>query len=370
MVSTCSKAHNQLQPTACQPTPEWRQSPTWDCEEGSLPCSEESANGDNIQSESERPSSPAVEGKESSASIEEVSIPNSQSKNASSPSENRRDTLQAWEQLADTLRKDSRRTGTMIERTGPACRQRFKKILQAHKQNETRSLQKTGTDEEVDEHVQNMTDIVALVDAHEEEKTQKSLSVKQRKSTEKEAALELRKASMLGIVNREKLSNVSQLDGALVREKQGQRKRKRQSAGSSDDNKENIPTIAKRSRGQSAIERVLEQRQVEDTKLLQEVCEREDCRQQEIVGGIDRLSNSIAALVDLNKAQIERENERKADERARESQIFDLMKTVLQQKNNCSSSFLSSSTVISSQIESKHHLSSSSSSTGPPVKYS
>ncbi|KIJ24057.1 hypothetical protein M422DRAFT_275258, partial [Sphaerobolus stellatus SS14] len=305
-------------------------------------------------SESERPSSPAVEGEESSASIEEVSIPNSQSKNASSPRwlpwqdrflaaeviklrpflENRRDTLQAWEQLADTLHKDSRRTGTMIDRTGPACRQRFKKILQAHKQNETRSLQKTGTDEEVDEHVQNMTDIVALVDAHEEEKTQKSFSVKQRKSTEKEAALELRKASMLGIVNREKLSDVSQLDGASVREKQGQRKRKRQSAGSSDDNKENIPTIAKRSRGQSAIERVLEQRQVKDTKLLQEVREWEDHHQQEIVGGIDRLSNSIAALVDLNKAQIERENERKADERARESQIFDLMKTVLQQKNN------------------------------------
>ena len=71
-----------------------------------------------------------------------------------------------------------------------------------------------------------MTDIVALVDAHEEEKAQNSFSVKQRKSTEQEAALELQKASMLGIVNWERLQDVSKLDGASVREKQGQRKRK------------------------------------------------------------------------------------------------------------------------------------------------
>ncbi|KIJ52002.1 hypothetical protein M422DRAFT_243577 [Sphaerobolus stellatus SS14] len=181
---------------------------------------------------------------------------------------------------------------------------------------------------------QNLTDIASLVDAHEEEKGQKSLTVKQRESTEKQAALELRKAAMMGIVNRNNLSDISGLEGSTVREKQGQRKRKCQSAGPSEtlDDKENIPI--KRLRGQSAIERFLKKRQDEDSKLLQEVREREDRRQQEIVGGIERLSSNIMALVDLNKAQMERENQRKAEENSRESQLFDLVKTVLQQRNN------------------------------------
>ncbi|KIJ30427.1 hypothetical protein M422DRAFT_268081 [Sphaerobolus stellatus SS14] len=186
------------------------------------------------------------------------------------------------------------------------------------------SLQKTGTNEEVDDHVKNLTDIASLVDTHEEEQSQKSLTVKQHESTEKQAALELRNAAMMGIVNCNNLNNISELEGSTVC----------QSAGPSKtlDDKENIPI--KCLCGQMAIEQFLEKCQDENSKLLQEFHEREDHHQQEIVDGIEHLSSSITPLVDLNKAQMEQENQQKAEENSRESQLFDLVKTVPQQRNN------------------------------------
>jgi len=106
----------------------------------------------------------------------------------------------------------------------------------------------------------------------------------------------------------------------------------RQSIAALDDtDKENMPDKHRR---KSVMERVIEKRQEEDKALLTEVREREDQRQREILAGLDWLSNSIASLVDFSKTQMEQQTQRQAEDKSRESQIFDLMKTVIQQKNN------------------------------------
>ncbi|KIJ31629.1 hypothetical protein M422DRAFT_266657 [Sphaerobolus stellatus SS14] len=327
MVSTRSKSRRELPLQA-------RKSPSWDCETGPLPLNEDPTESDVVHAESPKsPSPPCLF--DSSESINEVQAVGRQSTNAQSPrwlpwqdrflasevlkhkpfQEPRRDTQKAWKNLADELRKDSRSVGTEIGRTGSACRARFYKILDGHRKNETRSLQKTGTDEEVDEHVENLTELASLVDSHEEVKTQKTAAGKKRVSAEQQAALDLRKSAMLGVVNRDTLTDVSHLEGATVREKQGQRKRKHASAGPSGldtEDKENIPV--KRPR-QSAIERIIEKRQKDDEELLKEVREREDQRQHELLGGLDRLSDSIATLVDLSRAQMQQQNQQQDEER-------------------------------------------------------
>jgi hypothetical protein len=79
-------------------------------------------------------------------------------------------TRNAWDNFSVDLLKDSALNGTPINRTGEACRARFQKLIKAHKvsdpfthisafaeyikADQTRSLQKTGTDEEVDNHIE------------------------------------------------------------------------------------------------------------------------------------------------------------------------------------------------------------------------
>lgn len=67
-----------------------------------------------------------------------------------------------------------------------------------------------------------MTEIVMLIDDQKSEKTN-SAKEKQRADVESQAAAELRAASTTGMVNRQTLTDVSQLPSATLREKQGQR---------------------------------------------------------------------------------------------------------------------------------------------------
>lgn len=67
-----------------------------------------------------------------------------------------------------------------------------------------------------------MTEIVMLVDDQKSEK-QNSTKEKQKADIENQAASELRTASTTGLVHRQTLTDVSQLPGATLREKQGQR---------------------------------------------------------------------------------------------------------------------------------------------------
>ncbi|KAK6996171.1 hypothetical protein R3P38DRAFT_2800193 [Favolaschia claudopus] len=60
----------------------------------------------------------------------------------------------AWDGLAVDLLKASTINGKPINRTGPACRARLEKLLDAQRREQTRSLQLTGTNQEVDDHLE------------------------------------------------------------------------------------------------------------------------------------------------------------------------------------------------------------------------
>jgi len=94
-------------------------------------------------------------------------------------------------------------------------------------------MQKTGTNEEINEFIEvcfwiihfmpyadlrkTMTQIVALLDAQDERKTMKSSKTKAKAQTEQEAALELRAATMRGLVKRQTLADITLLEDATSR---------------------------------------------------------------------------------------------------------------------------------------------------------
>lgn len=105
-------------------------------------------------------------------------------------------------------------------------------------------MQATGTDEEVDEHVQvnpsrflseyrflillckkTMTEAVQLIDDLQLQGEKASESAKLKLEKERQAGLEMRRAAMQNMVRREELTDVADLETATVRERQAQRKR-------------------------------------------------------------------------------------------------------------------------------------------------
>jgi hypothetical protein len=66
---------------------------------------------------------------------------------------------------------------------------------------------------------------VSLLEEWKIEKEKKLSDVETRTSVESKAALELRDAAMKGVVKRQGLTDISQLDGSTLREKQGQRRK-------------------------------------------------------------------------------------------------------------------------------------------------
>lgn len=69
-----------------------------------------------------------------------------------------------------------------------------------------------------------MTELQALIDVQIDAMKEHSARSKLKAATEERAGLELRDAAMKGLARSEGLIDVSELDGASVREKQGQRK--------------------------------------------------------------------------------------------------------------------------------------------------
>ncbi|KIJ40479.1 hypothetical protein M422DRAFT_256740 [Sphaerobolus stellatus SS14] len=213
------------------------ESPAWDCETQSLPEND--------------PDGPPCASPVDATSAESPAI-NSHTQNAKSPKwlpwqdrflarevfahrpflAGQHKISAAWDTLAAKMKEDS---GDEIERTGSACRTRFKLLIKHQKKNETRSLQKTGTNEEIDDHIKVMIDLVDLVEGYEASKEEFTASTKKQQEMQQKAALQMR---------------------ASVREKQGQRKRKLMALSESD--KENVNSHSrKRVRHQTAIDKAL-----------------------------------------------------------------------------------------------------------------
>ncbi|KAJ7511540.1 hypothetical protein B0H11DRAFT_2214420 [Mycena galericulata] len=186
---------------------------------------------------------------------------------------------------------------------------RFKKLLKAHKADETRSLQKTGTDEEVNQHIELMTQIAELVHAREFARDERSAAARKKADVETTAASQLRDSAMRGLVRREALTDVASLDGASVREKQGQRKRHR--SLTSDSEKENDAVERKPKRRRNQLADIVKERNVTDAKRLEEARKMDEKRhaetvalqerslalQESMAAGLGKLSEGIAVLV-------------------------------------------------------------------------
>jgi hypothetical protein len=164
-----------------------------------------------------------------------------------------------WNKVSEALNTTS---GGKIDRSGNACKERFRKVLKAHRvsellsfssllmliilqNNNTRSLQKTGTNEEVDLQVkvrviywhskrrplttlaQNLDEISSLLEGQERIATQATDVLKKKVATEEEAGRQMRDAAMSGMKRREEMIDVGELESATPREKGGQRREKR-----------------------------------------------------------------------------------------------------------------------------------------------
>ncbi|KIJ43356.1 hypothetical protein M422DRAFT_253237 [Sphaerobolus stellatus SS14] len=86
------------------------------------------------------------------------------------------------------MKEDSR---DEIERTGSACHTRFKLLIKHQKKNETCSLQKTGTNEEIDDHIKVMINLVDLVEGYEASKEGFMASTKKQQEMQQKATLQM-----------------------------------------------------------------------------------------------------------------------------------------------------------------------------------
>ncbi|KAJ8094464.1 hypothetical protein PM082_010898 [Marasmius tenuissimus] len=184
----------------------------------------------------------------------------------------------AWDKFAERLYQTSISTGsrTPIRHTGASCRTRFLRLMEKHVADQMRSMQKTGTNEEIDEHVKNMTELYELYTPRKSNLQQLSAKAQSKIRAEENAGAELRDASMKGLVEHEKLTDITkQIQGSTIREKQGQCKRKGTSKGSEsdeDDSTENMnPSPKRRQKGRSgirAVKNALEKQVAGDQEIL------------------------------------------------------------------------------------------------------
>ncbi|KIJ23156.1 hypothetical protein M422DRAFT_276327 [Sphaerobolus stellatus SS14] len=278
-------------------------SPPWDCEDGPLPSANAgSASPDSEEIDHSSTSDPEESGK--------------QATNARSPY------WQPWE---------DRFLASEVEKHRPFLASRpGTKILEVHWKNETRSLQKTGTDEDINTHIQNMTDITALIDSHVSANKELSNVSKAKANREHQGSLELRIASMTGVVPRNTLTDVTEGMGASHQEKQAQRKRKH-STRDSEANKENCSLgPSKRLRKQTAMEKALDRSEQDVSSCLDEVQIQDRQRHEQLLNGFDRMAQSIEGLSECLKAQTQRESIRNDQQ----TELLKLMNSLVQNRNN------------------------------------
>ncbi|THU89561.1 hypothetical protein K435DRAFT_802630 [Dendrothele bispora CBS 962.96] len=301
---------------ATNPQAAHQSSPGWECEEGDLP-EEDPVQLEGTQEVAEEPGD---EGEDLPDNEEHDTLSSDthptdtvQSRNARAPKwrpwqdrylvkmvdqlrpfeANRHEANEAWDNLAFELLEESteKDENNPVDRTGTACRSRFFLLVKFHEAEQTRSKQKTGTDEEVSEHIRLLDDLVEQVHANKIEGRNTSAQAQKKADMEKQAGLEIRDAAMRGIAQRENLTDIAD-ENAPLRERQGQRKRRRSSSEASE--KGNI----KKGR-YSKLEEVLTQHNRDDEERLKEAHERDEMHHQEI---LEVQNRTIDVLKDLNES--------------------------------------------------------------------
>ncbi|KAJ3513343.1 hypothetical protein NMY22_g15068 [Coprinellus aureogranulatus] len=173
-----------------------------------------------------------------------------------------------------------------------------------------RALQKTGTNEEVNEFIETLTNLLELYENHEAERKGKSKRAKAKVDGEKQASLELREAAMKGVVKRQALFDITQLDGATAREKSGQRGSKRIHSPSLEAENSKLRPAAKRAHSvNQQIEEALVAHKESMSQRLSDVRARDTQFHDEIKGGFEVLTKGLAELTETMRLQVERDAE-------------------------------------------------------------
>ncbi|KIJ37217.1 hypothetical protein M422DRAFT_260381 [Sphaerobolus stellatus SS14] len=153
---------------------------------------------------------------------------------------------------------------------------------------------------------------MALIDGHDVAKEQKSAGAKAKASKKQQAALELRDAVMMGMRPRNTLSDITQLDGATAYEKQGQCKHKRSQTLLGADKENCAPSASKHVRNQTTIASVLQQREEEDVKRLEEAHAHNEQRHKQIINGFDHMTQGLTTLNETIQYSMRRDSESNA----------------------------------------------------------
>ncbi|CAK5282988.1 unnamed protein product [Mycena citricolor] len=210
---------------------------------------------------------------------------------------------EAWNETAAVLEKNSRAEGpqSAVVCTGSACRTRFNKIMGHHKveqRDETRSLQKTGAVEDISKHLKLMTELRALLNDEARVPTApKTFKAKKKADLERQAGLEMRDAAMMGLVDTSTLTDVTQLEGSSVCEKQGQQKRNRDPLGDTTNQNEDEQTETsvrpkKRRRGANAMNDALAKKGETLDKTFEDARKQGANQHAQIIEGQERIVES------------------------------------------------------------------------------
>lgn len=151
----------------------------------------------------------------------------------------------AWNAVKDAL------AASGLNRSLTVIRDRSKQLLEDEKRNAARAARKSGANEEVD----NFTNAIAeLAQDMEDERLRRASggAAKNKADIERQVGAEIRNAAMHGLVSSDGLTDLAAADGATVREKQANRKRKRSSDLLQEDENTNPAGESGTTRSQTA----------------------------------------------------------------------------------------------------------------------
>ncbi|KAJ7366316.1 hypothetical protein DFH08DRAFT_797307 [Mycena albidolilacea] len=200
--------------------------------------------------------------------------------------------IEAWDGLAYEIG----RSNPSFQRTGEACRARFNVLRKKFKADEARSLQKTGTDEEINDYIETLGELCALFDAGITAAADKSWN---KVDMEASAGLELREASMKGLVRRDRLLDIASLPGSSVRERQGQRGTKRKHHLDEDGENRSQSANAsnkRRKKKETVFKDIINQRIADDEAKLDACTAREQERHSEQMSVLNKLADGFECM--------------------------------------------------------------------------
>ncbi|KAK7046810.1 hypothetical protein R3P38DRAFT_2765567 [Favolaschia claudopus] len=188
----------------------------------------------------------------------------------------------AWTATADAVNATISKTATRpwTPRSGEACRKCLQRLIAKFKTREAESLQKTGTNEEVTEFMHVLGELSALADG---EVVASSRKVKTKQGLE---------AAMKGLVKSDRLCDLSSVDSATARERQGQRGTKRKNDENSAPSAN--ATNKRRKNNLGALHEVLNTRLEQDEAELRAPRKEDEVRHNAHIEALKVMTETLA----------------------------------------------------------------------------